>query len=288
MAASHPVLSRLVAWVVIPHHAKRLDTLPRHTARPYNNNCALPYPSAFFGCGRLFHDCRTGSFAEPEICRRWNSIKIGADVKERLIAQSADAKVTVVEFFDYQCIYCARLAPELEKVIKANPDVRFVFKEFPIFGQRWPASLSAAKTGLQIWKQKGADAYLHYHNAIYATAHNEGKLTDADISAAAKAVKFDAKTAPDVQGTLDGINTLAQQLGRSGTPAPASAGDNESLRPATLPVPSLSTGAASPAGLSTTTMRALTDVLTGSEGSRNVPSSVFRRTAHSFANRGKA
>lgn len=46
-------------------------------------------------------------------------------------------------------------APELEKVIKANPDVRFVFKEFPIFGQRWPASLSAAKTGLQIWKQKG-------------------------------------------------------------------------------------------------------------------------------------
>ena len=131
----------------------------------------------------------------------------------------ADAKVTVVDFFDYQCIYCARLAPELEKVIKANPDVRFVFKEFPIFGQRWPASLSAAKTGLQIWKQKGADAYLNYHNAIYATAHNEGKLTDADISAAAKAVKFDAKTAPDVQGTLDGINTLAQQLGFSGTPA---------------------------------------------------------------------
>ena len=86
----------------------------------------------------------------------------------------ADAKVTVVEFFDYQCIYCARLAPELEKVIKANPDVRFVFKEFPIFGLRWPASLSAAKTGLQVWKQKGADAYLNYHNAIYATGHNEG------------------------------------------------------------------------------------------------------------------
>lgn len=130
----------------------------------------------------------------------------------------ADAKVTVVEFFDYQCIYCARLAPELEKVIKANPGVRFVFKEFPIFGQRWPASLSAAKTGLQVWKQKGADAYLNYHNAIYATGHNGGKLTEADISAAAKNVKFDAKTPPDVQGTLNDINTLAQQLGFSGTP----------------------------------------------------------------------
>ncbi|MEZ2578062.1 DsbA family protein [Buttiauxella ferragutiae] len=131
----------------------------------------------------------------------------------------ADAKVTVIEFFDYQCIYCARLVPELEKVIKANPKVRFVFKEFPIFGERWPASLSAAKTGLQVWEQKGADAYINYHNAIYATGHNEGKLTADDISTAAKAVKFDAKTAPDVQGTLQGINALAQQLGFSGTPA---------------------------------------------------------------------
>ncbi|WP_092875215.1 DsbA family protein [Izhakiella capsodis] len=131
----------------------------------------------------------------------------------------ADAKVTVVEFFDYQCIYCAHLAPALEKVIKANPNVRFVFKEFPIFGQRWPASLKAAKTGLQIWKQKGADAYLQYHNAIYATGHNEGRLTDSDISKAASAVKFDASKAADVQDTLDAINTLAQQLGFGGTPA---------------------------------------------------------------------
>ncbi|EJK1259062.1 thioredoxin domain-containing protein [Salmonella enterica] len=131
----------------------------------------------------------------------------------------ADAKVTVVEFFDYQCIYCARLAPELEKVIRANPDVRFVFKEFPIFGQRWPESVSAAKTGLQIWRQKGADAYLKYHNAIYATGHNEGQLTDADIRSAAEAVKLDASKAADVQRTLDEINLLAQQMGFSGTPA---------------------------------------------------------------------
>lgn len=131
----------------------------------------------------------------------------------------ADAKVTVVEFFDYQCIYCAHQAPELEKVINANPTVRFVFKEWPVFASRWENSGLAAKTGLQLWQQKGADAYLKYHNALYATGHNEGKLTAEDINTAANAVKFDAKTAPDVLGTLDGINTLAQQLGLSGTPA---------------------------------------------------------------------
>lgn len=131
----------------------------------------------------------------------------------------ADANVTIIEFFDYQCIYCARLAPELEKVVKTNPKTRVVFKEWPIFSQRWESSRLAAKTGLQVWQQKGAEAYLKYHNALYATGHTEGKLTADDISKAAKSVKFDAKTALDVQDSLDGINVLAQQLGFSGTPA---------------------------------------------------------------------
>lgn len=130
-----------------------------------------------------------------------------------------EAKVTVAEFFDYQCIYCARLAPELEKVIKANPDVRFVFKEWPIFAPRWESSLLAARTGLQIWQQKGADAYLAYHNALFATGHNEGKLTVGDIHQAAKAVAFDSTKAVGVQGTLEETSRLAQQLGFSGTPA---------------------------------------------------------------------
>lgn len=130
-----------------------------------------------------------------------------------------NAKITVIEFFDYQCFYCARLAPELEKVIKANPMVRFVFKELPIFGQRWPASLSAAKTGLQVWEQKGADAYFDYHNAIYATGHSEGQLTDDDIRKAAKGLKFNALKVAEVQRTLDSTLALAQQLGLGGTPA---------------------------------------------------------------------
>lgn len=130
----------------------------------------------------------------------------------------ADARVVVVEFFDYQCIYCSRLAPVMGAMIKANPQVRFVFKEWPIFGDRWLNSRHAAKTGLQIWQQKGAEAYLSYHNALFATGHNEGKLTAGDIRRAASAVKFNAGKAADVQGTLDAINALAQKVGLGGTP----------------------------------------------------------------------
>lgn len=133
-----------------------------------------------------------------------------------LHCQAGDQQLNI---FDYQCSVCAHQAPVLESLMKANPQVRYVFKEWPIFGGRWPASMTAAETGLQIWQQKGADAYLDFHNAVYAIGHNEGALTSQDITqAAAKAGKLEGNKA-DVQGTLSQIDALAQNLGFRGTPA---------------------------------------------------------------------
>ncbi|MFN3229868.1 MAG: DsbA family protein [Asticcacaulis sp.] len=44
------------------------------------------------------------------------------------------APITVVEFFDYNCGYCKVALPELQKILKDNPDVKIVMKEMPIFG----------------------------------------------------------------------------------------------------------------------------------------------------------
>lgn len=130
----------------------------------------------------------------------------------------ADAKVVFIEFFDYQCSVCARQAKVIESLMKQNPQVRFVFKEWPIFAQRWEPSLIAAKTGLQIWLQKGADAYLTYHNALYASGHDEGRLTKADIShAAASAGKLKGNN-DDMLEVLSRTDILAQNLGLRGTP----------------------------------------------------------------------
>jgi len=133
----------------------------------------------------------------------------------------ADAKVVVTLFFDYQCVYCSHLAPVLTKVMKANPQVRFVFREWPIFGDRWPASRLAAETGLKVWQQKGAEAYLAYHNKLYATGHNEGALTANDIRTAAGAVKVDPSATAkdkDVQAELTLTGQLARNIGLTGTP----------------------------------------------------------------------
>ncbi|MDU3818610.1 MULTISPECIES: DsbA family protein [Mixta] len=130
--------------------------------------------------------------------------------------------VAVIQFFDYQCIYCAKVAPTVEQFIRQNPDVRFIYKEWPIFGSRWPASVQAAKVGLSVYKDGGADAYHRYHAALYATGHNEGKLLDEDIRQAAVKAGVTATPKEEVEAmgaALEKNNALAKRLGIQGTPA---------------------------------------------------------------------
>lgn len=131
-----------------------------------------------------------------------------------------DGAVTLVQFFDYQCVWCARMASVVARFIEDNPDVRVVFKEFPIFGRRWPMSVQAARTGLTLWHLKGADAYLAYHNAVFASGEHEGSLSQPAIDAALGAAGAAPLTLlPETGTTLQATGALAQALQISGTPA---------------------------------------------------------------------
>ena len=129
-----------------------------------------------------------------------------------------DAAVAVVEFFDYQCIICTQQAPVIEQIMGASPDVRFIFKEWPIFAQKWPASENAALQGISIWKEHGSKAYMVYHNGLYRTGHNEGKLTAADITAVTASAGVKVQSAGDHHDVLVRTDALAQALDLTGTP----------------------------------------------------------------------
>jgi len=45
-----------------------------------------------------------------------------------------DGDLTVVEYFDYQCPYCKKLAPEIAQVVREDGKIRLVLKDWPIFG----------------------------------------------------------------------------------------------------------------------------------------------------------
>lgn len=133
----------------------------------------------------------------------------------------SDSKVIVTEFFDYECIACSMMAPVMEKVMAANAGVRFVFRDWTIFAGRYPESTQASKKGLSIYRKQDADAYMTYHNGIYGTGHNEGKLTAEDIAKVASIAGAGASSDEDSAASdrqIESNSTLAEMLGLTGTP----------------------------------------------------------------------
>lgn len=129
-----------------------------------------------------------------------------------------NAKVNVIEFFDYQCVYCYRISSTIESLQKQYPDVRFIFKETPIFGNRWEPSKYAAQMGLEVFSQKGSKGYEQYHNGIYASGLNEGKLTKAVVDTQAKNVGISLDKFKPTENYQKNLQ-LFSQLGFKGTPA---------------------------------------------------------------------
>ena len=126
-----------------------------------------------------------------------------------------NGKVTVVEFFDYNCGYCKLAAPEVMKLIEENPDVRFVFKEFPIFGH---ASESAARIALTAYgKRKGLELYSRWMNQKgLDEAGIDRHLTEVGLDPAAVRK---AAAHPAIDRQIADVRQLAGALGLEGTPA---------------------------------------------------------------------
>lgn len=79
------------------------------------------------------------------------------------IAGNPKGAVTVVEFFDYQCPHCIDMTATLDNVLKTNPNVKVVLKEFPIRG---PMSEVATKAALAANKQ---GKYFPFHLALMSS-----------------------------------------------------------------------------------------------------------------------
>lgn len=126
-----------------------------------------------------------------------------------------NGEFTVVEFFDYRCGYCKVVAPEMVKLIAENPDTRFVFKEFPIFGE---VSDTAARMALT---PQGKAKGLVLYKAWMADRGLDETALDRHLAEAGLDPKAVRKAAADpaIEAQLRDIKTLARNLGLEGTPA---------------------------------------------------------------------
>ncbi|MEW1838842.1 Na+/H+ antiporter NhaA [Nonomuraea angiospora] len=123
-----------------------------------------------------------------------------------------NAKITIVEYGDFECPYCGRLHPVLEEIRRKNPDVRMVFRHYPIRTLH-PRAASAA-----IVSEAAADRdrFWEMHDILY---DNQRFLTDADLEH--YAAELDVDPWSDVPGHAARI-ALHEESGRDsgvrGTP----------------------------------------------------------------------
>ena len=129
---------------------------------------------------------------------------------------NVDGDVTIVEFFDYNCPYCKRVKPEIQALMAADPDIRLVYREWPILGE---GSVFAARAALAARNQ---GKYEEFHWAMMGL---QGRAEEASILNAAAEIGLDVDKlradmdAPEINEHIQTSMELAAALGFNGTPS---------------------------------------------------------------------
>jgi len=128
--------------------------------------------------------------------------------------------VTMVEFFDYNCGFCKKAMADMFELLKDDPKLRIILKEFPVLG---PGSVEAARVAVAVRMQdKTGKKYLEFHQKLLG---GRGQADKARALAVAKDVGFDMAriekdmSSDEVKKTIAESMKLAEVLGVNGTPS---------------------------------------------------------------------
>lgn len=149
-----------------------------------------------------------------------DALKVSFDLAGRPMKGNPNAKITLVEFSDFECPYCSRATGPVEEILKAYPnDVKVYFLHFPLsFHQKaMPAAIAA-----QCANQQGK--FWPYHDKVFA---NQGGLGGGDAQletwateAGLDAAKYKACVAnPETKKFVEADMKQGELAGVRGTPS---------------------------------------------------------------------
>ena len=137
-----------------------------------------------------------------------------------VVLGNKDGDVTFVEFFDYNCGYCKRAMTDMLDLMKSDPKLKVVLKEFPVLSQ---GSVEAAQVAVAVRMQDpGGKKYLDFHQKLLG---GRGAADKARAMAAAKEAGLDTAriekdlASPEVRATIEENFKLAEAMGMNGTPS---------------------------------------------------------------------
>jgi protein-disulfide isomerase len=134
------------------------------------------------------------------------------------VTGNPNGDITIVEYFDYNCPYCRKVAPEIRQVVQDDGKVRLVLKDWPILG---PVSVIASRMALA---SKYQDKFIQAHDALIGVS---SKLTEPRIGELLAGAGIDVdRLARDLAANGKAIDAIvarngdqAMAFGFKGTPS---------------------------------------------------------------------
>ncbi len=138
----------------------------------------------------------------------------------QVVLGNPQGDTTLVEFFDYNCSFCKRAMADMLDLLKNDPKLKIVLKEFPVLGE---GSVQAAQVSVAVRMQdKTGKKYLDFHQKLLG---GRGQADRAHALAVAKEVGMDMTrlekdmAGDEVKASLEESFKLADALGLTGTPS---------------------------------------------------------------------
>lgn len=126
-----------------------------------------------------------------------------------------DGDITLTEFFDYNCPFCRKMVGTVQKLISSDPQLRVVYREWPVFGE---GSVFAARASLASLDQ---GKYWQFHAALLGM---KDRAVEATVMRVARKIGLDEDKlradmeAPRVEEHIQMSGNLAEHMGLMGTP----------------------------------------------------------------------
>lgn len=138
----------------------------------------------------------------------------------QVVLGNPNGDVTFVEFFDYNCAYCKRAMADMFELMKTDPKLKVVLKEFPVLGK---GSVEAAEVSTAVRMQdKTGKKFLEFHQKLMMS---RGQIDRARALAVAREVGLDMArlerdlASDEVRASIEESLRLAEALGLNGTPS---------------------------------------------------------------------
>jgi protein-disulfide isomerase len=136
-----------------------------------------------------------------------------------VVVGNPNGDTTIVEFFDYNCGFCKRGLADIRELMRTDPKLRVVLKDFPVLG---PESLEASQVAVAVKNQLKGDKYFDFHIKLM---ESRGRVDKERAMAVARESGVDMSRlardleSPETRATIAENIDMGDRLGLTGTPA---------------------------------------------------------------------